>query len=139
MTSTGGFNPIKWDCEKQGCWNAACRPPVHFFSDCFPRKISMSDIDGTVELEHHFLFLEWKSHMGELPLGQRLYFERLTTLHTNIVCIIVHAAHSPNDVEHIRVMHNGKLSDWESCDLEGLRERISRWAIKAQQKTKAVA
>jgi hypothetical protein len=29
----------------------------------------MSDVDATVEVNGHFIFLEMKSHRGELPLG----------------------------------------------------------------------
>lgn len=135
--STGGYNPIKWDCERNGCWNAACRPPIHFFCDCFPRKISMTDIDATVELNGHFLFLDWKSHPGELSTGQRIYFKRLSELSKRIVCIVVYAANNPNDVEQVKVIYDGHEGQWEPCTLDDLVERMRRWVSRVD--IKAVA
>lgn len=133
MTSTGGYNPIRWDCERQGCWNAACRPPIHFFHDCFPRKISMSDIDATVELNGHFLFLEWKSVDSDLPVGQAKYFRQLTR-NPNITSIVVFAPGNPNAVEKIMVVRGGDFNSWEDCSLEDLHRRVRKWASRVDIK-----
>jgi hypothetical protein len=60
MTESPGHNPIRWDC-RNGCFNELMRPKIEAFAECFPRNIGMMDIDGTVELNGHFLFLEFKT------------------------------------------------------------------------------
>lgn len=42
----------------------------------FPRGISPTDIDGTVEINGHFLHVEFKTESNPVPNGQRLYLER---------------------------------------------------------------
>lgn len=126
-----GYNPILWDCEQQGCWNVKCRPNIEYFKGALPRKIAMTDLDGTVEVNGHFLFLEWKSYVGEIPTGQRIYFQRLTSLSEKITAVVVAGNSETMQVDAIRVIHNGRLADWKDCDLEGLFERIERWSSKA--------
>lgn len=126
----GGYNPIRWDCEAQGCWNAACRPNIEYFAHCFPRKIGLTDLDGFVELNSHFLILEWKSYQGEIPTGQRLAFVRLTALSPRIkVVIIAHEPKHPMDVTAVCLISNGCIGPWEPSDIFALYDRIGDWAI----------
>lgn len=60
--SDNGYNPMQWNCERQGCFNVKKRPKIEMFADCLPRKISFSDIDGIVEINGNLLLLEWKDH-----------------------------------------------------------------------------
>lgn len=78
-----GYNPMEWDCQASGCFNRVKRPKIETFAECFPRNIAMADVDGTVEVNGRFLFIEWKTWDGKSPsaqlkYGQRLYWERLT-------------------------------------------------------------
>ena len=41
-----GYNPLRWDCQKQGCFNKKKRPKIEEFAECLPGKISFGDIDG---------------------------------------------------------------------------------------------
>lgn len=126
------YNPIHHDCENGGCWNKQYRPNIEFFYHALPRKITMSDIDGVVEVNGSVLFLEWKSHAGELPTGQRILAERLTQISTKITYVVVqHDPGNPMAVESVKVAYAGKFTDWQPCDMEGLFERVKRWAEKA--------
>jgi hypothetical protein len=49
---------------------AAIRRRTERFDDCFPRNISLGDIDSYVEINNHFLFLEWKVANQEIQRGQ---------------------------------------------------------------------
>ena len=128
MTSTGGYNPMRWECENRGCWKQKCSPNIEYFAHALPRKIAMTDLDGTVEVNGNFLFLEWKSHSGDIPTGQRIYFERLTKLSPNITAVIVAGNPETMEVERIKTIHSGKVFQWVECDLEGLFQRIEAWA-----------
>lgn len=72
------FRPMQWQCQKDGCYNEKHRVKFGAFSDIWPGKISMSDVDGIVEIKGNFLLLEWKSVEKELPLWQRIMYERMT-------------------------------------------------------------
>lgn len=136
------YNPIHHDCESKGCWNKQYRPNIEYFYHALPRKLTMSDIDGVAEVNGAFLFLEWKSHKGPLPTGQRILADRLTRLSNRIWYIIVqHEPGNPMGIENVMVVHAGKFSDWQPCSILDLNDRIKAWAdrvdIKAVSQEKA--
>jgi hypothetical protein len=47
------------------------------------------DIDGILEVSGNFLLIETKFHDGPLPIGQRLWLERLSKLPNTTVLIVV--------------------------------------------------
>ena len=49
---------------------AALRKGTERFDDCFPRGVTIGDLDGFVELGGHFLVLEFKLGDQEIPRGQ---------------------------------------------------------------------
>ena len=65
-----GFNPLRWDCDHQGCFNKLKRPKIEVFADCFPGRINFGDVDGIVEINGYLLILEWKPERIELSRGQ---------------------------------------------------------------------
>lgn len=113
-----GFNPMRWDCSSRGCFNLLCRPKIERFAACFPGRIAMSDIDATVEVNGHFVFLEMKSHRGEIPRGQRLYFERLTRLSPRISVMILCGNAETMQFEAICWIYNGQLTSWQPTSFE---------------------
>lgn len=130
MTSTGGYNPMRWDCERRGCWKVKCSPNIEYFAHALPRKLAFSDLDGIAEVNGHFLILEWKSHGGDIPTGQRILFERLTKLHRNISVVVVDGNPETMETRQVKYVHQGVFSEWRACDLEGLFERIQSWSTK---------
>ncbi len=129
------YNPIHHDCEKKGCWNQQYRPKIEFFYHALPRKLTMSDIDAVAEVNGSFLFLEWKSYKGELPVGQRILAERITALSPKVTYVIVqHEPGNTEAVEYIMVVHGGKFSPWVPSSIEDLFHRVERWAKKADMR-----
>lgn len=127
MASSGnGFNPLRWDCEKQGCFNELRRPKIEIFADCFPGKINFGDVDGLVEINKKGLFLEWKSEKRNLPTGQRIahknltHGEKLTT-----ICVVG----NPETMEctHYGFFFDGKWHDYRNSSLEEIKSFMRRW------------
>jgi hypothetical protein len=55
-------------------------------SNQLPGKMKVSDIDGFVEVNGHFLILETKTPGVPIPLGQKIAYERLQK--TNLFTIL---------------------------------------------------
>lgn len=127
-----GTNPLRWNCGISGCFNQLRRPKIERFAACFPGRIAMSDIDATVEVNGHFVFLEMKSHQGEIPIGQRLYFERLTRLSPRISVMIVCGDAETMRCEAIRWIYDGRLSDWQPATLDDVVRLLNTFASWAQ-------
>lgn len=130
MSSDNGFNPMRWDCEKQGCFNKKCRPKIEIFSDCFPGRISFGDGDGEVEINGKGLFLEWKSMSPNLPTGQRIMFERLTQTGL-LTWIVILGNPETMEVRQVCSFDRGIQSPWVTTNLQGAKEIIKKWVNNA--------
>jgi hypothetical protein len=121
-----GYNPLRWDCEKQGCFNKLRRPKIEVFADCFPGRINFGDVDGLVELNSKGLLLEWKYGDGCLPIGQRIAHENLTKKgDLTTICVVG----NPETMECSRFgfFHQGKWYDYRNASLENVKEFMRRW------------
>ena len=116
---------LRWDCERQGCFNRVKRPKIEVFDDCFPGLNAFTDVDAIIERNGRFLILEWKDHR-DIPTGQRIMFERLTQ-DSSLVVVMVQGNSETMAVEAIKMVAGGKIGAWEPCDLESLKRRIRRW------------
>lgn len=121
---------LRWSCVRNGCFRNLC-PKIGAFDDCFPGKIGMSDIDGCVEIAGKFLFLEWKGQGGRLSTGQRIMFERITTLSHKITVIVVVGHPRDMIIDSVQVFHGGKSGKPEPCDFDELKARVRSWAERA--------
>jgi hypothetical protein len=121
---------LRWNCQSNGCFRNIC-PRLGVFDECFPSLIGMSDIDGAVEIGGRFLFLEWKSPGGSVATGQRIMFQQLTGLSHRVTVIVVHGDPKDMAVTAVQVFQGGKSGPPLSCDLAGLKARISTWARRA--------
>ena len=137
---------MRHDCSKKGCWNIQHRPRLELLKECFPGEIKPSDVDGTVEWQGYFLFMEFKGSLGAFdpPRGRRfsssdIYHINLTSQYrlihrptmtlsnpTTTTLYVVCDAEIMN-VENIRTIYEGKMGEWEDCDLDGLRKRCLDW------------
>ena len=124
-----GYNPLQWDCSTQGCFNRRKRPKIEMFASCLPGRIAFSDIDGVVEVQGNFLFLEWKSH-GEIPLGQKILFQRLTQFAPATVLIVEGNAETM-EVDTIRYVSSGHVDEPFDADVGKLSELIEEWSTWA--------
>ena len=68
----------------------------------------------------------------DLPTGQRIYAQRLTSLSEKITYVVVCGDAETMEVKAVLPIAKGKLHGWQNCDLEGLFERIRRWSTKAK-------
>lgn len=131
MNSIGGYNPLRWICKERGlCWNKEHRPNIEYFTHYLPRKISMMDVDATVEVNGNFLFMEFKSPGAPLLTGQRIYFQRITSVSKKITVVVVEAVCRTMEIRRVLVIANGKIGAWQNCDLEGLCSRVEAWAAR---------
>ena len=126
-----GYNPIRWNCDARGCFNRMMRPKIEEFAACFPGRISMSDIDATVEINGRFLFLEMKSHQGDIPVGQRIYFERLTRLSSQIVAMIIYGDAQSMQCQAICWVYGGRVSDWQPATLDDVKHLLQDFSLWA--------
>ncbi len=130
MPIPSGYNPVRWNCQSDGCFNIKRRPKIELFADCFPRKINFGDIDGAVELGGFFCLLEWKGQGGRLRTAQELMFKRLSsTLGNYVICVEGDA--QTMDVKRYCEFWHGKQGKWKEARLEDVKVRLRRWAIWA--------
>lgn len=103
---------------------------------CFPRSIRPTDIDGMVEIDGRFLFLEEKGkNVGFTNRGQRLAFMRLSGL-PGVTVVCFREGHL-SDLE-VLVFRNGRagafLGDepqgFEPCSRDQFKQWLSDWASK---------
>jgi hypothetical protein len=127
-----GYNPMRWDCQKQGCFNKKKRPKIEVFSECFPGKVSFGDVDGLVEINNHFLFLEWKEFERPLPMGQRLTYERITQDKRFAVFVVCGDPESM-DVNSIQLCYGGKLRKRTKATLDALKQQITNFVKWAEE------
>lgn len=123
---------MRWDCSVNGCYRKLKCPQLSFFDDCFPGRIGMGDIDGIVEINGHVLIMEWKSNDAPLPTGQRILFERLTRISSEITVVIVVGDSDTMEVKGMTVFSNGRPSPNEKIGTDALKERFKRWTTRAQ-------
>ena len=137
MSCDNGHNPMEWNCEKQGCFNLKKRPKIEVFAECFPGRISFSDVDALCEINGNLLFLEWKEDGRSLKTGQRILCQRITNLCPAVVFIVEGNAETM-EVESYRMVYEGKFSpplqdDPIAVDLAGLKQQFTEWAEWATQ------
>jgi hypothetical protein len=136
MAQPLGYNPLRWDCERQGCFNKLKRPKIEVFAGCFPGRINFGDVDGVVEINGHFLYLEWKPSTTALPTGQRILIEKRTRDGVSTYLIVAGNAETM-EVEKYAVAWKGKIGEWEDATLDDVKERIKSWTAMAQREVAA--
>jgi len=128
------FGRFRWDCERHGCYAEKCRLRFEFFADCFPGHMSMTDRDGSIEINGYYLLIEFK-HSRSLPQGQRLYLERQPPEYT--VAVATCPDCRTMEVTEVAVRENGKLGEFKPCTMQQFRRRLQNWASWAQSQRPA--
>lgn len=131
-----GRNPMRYNCEEQGCFNKKHRPKIEEFAECLPGRIAFSDVDAICELNSRFLLLEWKSFRGDIPLGQRIMFERMTGDGRFTVLVVVGDAETMI-ITDVAFVYQGRNRGFEASSLEDVKSRIKRWAAWAKREVSA--
>lgn len=123
---TNGFNKLRWNCQRDGCFNLKRRPKIEVFAECFPRRINFGDVDGLVEINGRFCLIEWKGEGGMVREGQaRSYIE--FSKHPGNIVFCVDGNAETMEVTRYFTFWNGKRQAPTSADLDGLKARIKRW------------
>lgn len=125
--STG--NPLRHNCDRDGCWNLTERPPIHEFHDCFPRGINFGDIDAAVEINGRILYVEWKRDGADIPHGQRLLHDRLVARGDTV--IVVRWRVQIGNIVGFLIRHGTSNQDNDG-DTESLKVRMRGWVRWAE-------
>lgn len=116
-------------CERDGCYIDQL-PSWDDIADCFPRGIRPTDIDGMVEINGKFLFMEEKRQGAAPESGQRLALKRLSMNPNTTVALFRPALRSPFE---LLVFRNGVGSGWEPATRADLLEFFRHWADMADR------
>ena len=98
---------------------------------CFGNtRIAPTDVDGMVERNGQFLFLEAKGPSAVIPVGQRITFEH--ALNTGIFTVIV-VWGRPNEPEAMMVCRLGRMGQKVPATLTDLRQAVADWYRSADK------
>lgn len=130
-----GYNPMRWDCDKAGCFNKKRRPKIELFKKCFPGKISFGDVDGLVEFNGYLCILEWKGPGGHLQTAQRITFRSITKDIGNIVFVVEGDAETM-EASRYSIFWAGKEGRMRQATFDDVFARISGWSewVAAQKR-----
>lgn len=126
MMTAPGFNPMRWNCERRGCFNKKRRPKIEVFAECFPRKINFGDVDGLVEVNGKFCLLEWKGDGGVIGLGQHRSYVSFTRNDGNIV-LVVHGDAETMEVAGYGYYRRGFYFRLGQGTLDDVKTFVRRW------------
>lgn len=118
---------IKWDCRaRRACYVRERLPDWAMLAGCFAPEpnVSPMDIDGVVEQNGRFLFLEEKSPAGSLSAKQIVMFKALARQGNTCIAFWGHK----NNVQSMIVFG---LDGWEPvkrpAGIDDLRSAVSAW------------
>jgi len=133
MSGDNGYNPLRWDCERDGCYNKECRPKIEIFADCFPGRINFGDVDaGIVEINSRALLLEWKSNPIPIPAGQHSAYMNLSRTGLLVALAVAGNAKTMEVVAYSAYV-GGNCTGWRNADQEKIKGLCRRWAARAQE------
>lgn len=118
---------FRHSCEQRGCYIDGL-PCWDDLIEAMPRSIRPTDVDGFIEINGQFLFLEEKGAGKHLEEGQRKALRALTTWpgHT-VLCF---RPKTGGDHEFL-VFKDGEGSGWRECSRSQLKAWIRNWCVRA--------
>lgn len=129
-----GYNPIRWNCEQQGCFNTYARPKVEQFAHLFGGRCSMGDIDYEIERNGYYLRMEWKKYPTHIPAGQAIVFDDLVRVPRRKFTVLCLAGDACTmEVTHGMRWRADTMPLWYPRDRAWRDEffrRWERWAMK---------
>lgn len=125
---------LRHQCDTQGCYKEKL-PDWGILDGCFPRGIRPSDVDGIVEINGHFLMLEWKPLNGFLTRGQLLMFQNITAGSPKGQVLVIYGDKS--EPAEIEIYQRGRWQFRQKCDLAFLRWFCQQWGIFATNRSAA--
>lgn len=118
---------FRYSCERYGCY---CRqlPSWDDLIPCFPRKIRPTDIDGMVEINDHFLFLEEKKAGVGPDNGQRRALKALAT-RPRVTTVFFRPGHH-SELE-VLILTQGDATGWQPVTRAWFKDWLIAWAAAA--------
>jgi hypothetical protein len=116
-------NPLRWICNRDGCFNTKKRPKIEVFSECFGNGINFGDVDGIVERKGHFLLLEWKGS-GAISVGQRRLHDALLRVHGFAVVVVFG---DPETMTVAKYVLRWRDKSRSGAGLDSLKDAVARW------------
>jgi hypothetical protein len=96
-----------------------------FLNDCWEGRIRPTDIDGVVERNGYFLFLEGKPLRGKLGDGQKILFKMLTKEFKKSSVFILYG--EPGYPKEYQQIIGGKILNKKSCNTKEIKRIFSTW------------
>lgn len=94
---------------------------------CFgDTKVKPTDIDGFIERNGYFLFIESKNIGVSVPQGQRILHKRLVDTGVFTVVILWGNA-TTNTPTHTQIIWGGGITEIKSTNIDQFRGVVSRW------------
>jgi hypothetical protein len=114
-------------CPDDGCYINRL-PSWDYMDGCFPRGIIPTDVDGMVEINGSFLFLEEKRANACPPPGQLAALKSLSRLDRVHVALL-----RPSAVSEMQllVLRNGCGTGWQDVTREDIRWWLAKWGDAA--------
>lgn len=128
-----GFKRFGWDCENgHKCF--VKRKVVDFepFYGVLPGRVSCTDVDQIIAIGKRIVMFEWKDRFGDESsyFAQALLFRDYSRNSENQLGILVEGNSRRRFVSRIKVYFKGETKGWETCDFNGLLDRVKAWANK---------
>lgn len=114
-------------CSDSGCFIDSL-PSWDYFDGCFPRGIIPTDVDGMVEINGHFLFLEQKRSATAIPTGQLKALQALSRLPRVHVALIRPGQRSGMQ---LLVLRDGSGTGWQDVTQDDIRWWLAQWGDQA--------
>lgn len=96
-----------------------------FLDDCFANNIRVTDIDGFVERNGHYLVIETKSPGVLIPVGQRRMFQWMQYSGSITVIIVWGRPQSPYSIEINHPIKGTRIV--EPASITDLKEIVRGW------------
>lgn len=125
---------FRHSCATSGCYVDSL-PCWDDMIQCFPRKIRPTDVDGFVEINGEFLFLEEKSAGVAPDNGQRIALRRLAGL-PGVTVVFFRPNEPVSDLETL-VFDGSEPCGWQPCSTTQFHAWLRRWALAADSKEAA--
>ena len=127
---------LRWDCEQgENCYIEQILPNWAVFNECFAgTRIRITDVDGVVERNGKFLFIEVKQNTKTILTGQKILFEKLTenAPHISVLLLYAHNVSKEMDIQEYAVFKNGEMTqDWTPTNTEEMKGYVKAWFQRA--------
>lgn len=114
-------------CSRDGCYLSQL-PSWDAYIECLPRKIRPTDVDGMVEINGRFLFMEEKQAGKGPEVGQRTALRRLADLPG--VTVIFFRPGANSDLE-VLIYDGTEPLGFRPCSRNQFRAWLTKWARDA--------